>query len=303
MSADKRTLAIRVSPIDHAWLVVMRCRRTNGKSCEYQLRGRDKSTCRICVRANWTTEEKALFRPELLKDRERIVVNTRDLEGEVRAFRGWHLGFDGQSYSLVSYYGSSPTCWPPGQPLKAQCLGLFGNKSHEPPYWNCGCGLYGAKKPADSLGEIFGTVAMWGRYVEHEMGWRAEYAYPKSVTSLKCYKCSQAFPWGSMKYRTMSIEEYKEIAFQGNGWSNFSISGRRRRFVCGFALSFMRDLKEYYSKIGILESPQGSQLTQVVPKTVLACADCACGSRLNGDWLPASYLIERIEHTYGLEVN
>ena len=99
------------------------------------------------------------------------------------------------------------------------------------------------------------------------------------------------------------IEEYKDIAFQGSGWFNFAISGRRRRFVCGTALSVKQDLKEYYSKIGILESPQGSQGTQVIPKTVLACADCICRSELNGDWLPASHLIERIEHTYGLEVN
>ena len=73
MTSAKRIISIPVSPIDHSWLVVMRCKRTNGKSCENQLRGRDRSTCRICVPNNWTAEEKALFCPELLQGEEKTV--------------------------------------------------------------------------------------------------------------------------------------------------------------------------------------------------------------------------------------
>ena len=132
MSADKRSVRIQGSPIDHSWLVVMRCKRTNGKSCENQLRGRDRSTCRICVPNNWTATEKALFRPDLLEGEEKAVVTTQNLEGEVTAFRGWHLGFDGQSYSLVSDYLLDPAYWTPGQPLKAQCHRRLGDDDHEP---------------------------------------------------------------------------------------------------------------------------------------------------------------------------
>ena len=305
MSAGKRTLGIRVSPIDHSWLVVMRCRRTNGKSCENQLKGRDRSTCRICVPDNWTATEKALFRPDLLEDEEKAVVTTQHLEGEVTAFRGWHLGFDGQSYSLVSDYLLDPAYWTPGQPLKAQCHRRLGDDDHEPPHRECRCGLYAAKKPTDAIGNIIGTVAMWGRYVEHERGWRAEYAYPKSVTKLKCFECSQVFPWGTMKYLTRFTEEpVKEAASRRHDWL-LKPSSRERRFRgrCGTALRDAQALKEYFFKRCLLESPQRPQGTQVIPKTVLACADCICGSKLNGDWLPASHLIERIEHTYGLEVN
>ena len=134
-------------------------------------------------------------------------VETRNIEGEVLAFRGWSVGYDGQSYSLVSDYLLNPAYWLPGQPAKAQCHRWRGDDSHDPPHWNCTCGFYAAKEPTGSIGDIIGTVAMWGRYVEHEGGWRAEYAYPKSVTSLKCSECSQVFPWGTMKYLTTSTQE------------------------------------------------------------------------------------------------
>ncbi len=79
---------------------------------------------------------------------------------------------------------------------------------------------------------------------------------------------------------------------------------RRCLFTNG---SLVRDLEPDFPKGDLLgslsESLQKSQRTQKIWRTVLACEDCACGSKRNEDWLPASHLIERIEHTYGLEVN
>ena len=322
MSADKRSVRIQGSPIDHSWLVVMRCKRTNGKSCENQLRGRDRSTCRICVPNNWTATEKALFRPDLLEGEEKAVVTTQNLEGEVTAFRGWSLKFDGQSYSLVSNYLWNSVYWIPGQPAKAQCHRWFGDDSHEPPHWNCTCGFYAAKEPTGSIGDIIGTVAMWGHYVEHEEGWRAEYAYPKSVTSLKCSECSQVFPWGTMKYLTTSTQEpSKKTELQTTSTREPSKKTEFRRLArlsmskmqeaqsrrCLFTNgSRVRDLEPDFPKRDLLgslsESLQKSQRTQKIWRTVLACEECAFGSKLNGEWLPAAHLVERIEHTYGLEV-
>ena len=186
--------------------------------------------------------------------------------------------------------------------MKAQCLRRLGDDDHEPPHWECSCGLYAAKKPTDAIGNIIGTVAMWGRYVEHERGWRAEYAYPKSVTKLKCSECSQVFPWGTMKYLTTSTEEpVIEAASLRHDWLLKPSSRKRRR--CGTHLRDVQAFKEYFSQRSLLESPQKPQRTQRIWRTVLVCEDCACGSKLNGDWLPASHLIERIEHTYGLEEN
>ncbi|KKL74741.1 hypothetical protein LCGC14_2061860 [marine sediment metagenome] len=47
------------------------------------------------------------------------------------------------------------------------------------------CGIYGLKErimPYDwAIGEIVGEVYLWGLIVEHELGYRAEYAYPKCL--------------------------------------------------------------------------------------------------------------------------
>jgi hypothetical protein len=63
---------------------------------------------------------------------------------------------------------------------------------HEPPNYDCCCGIYAVASPeralqyltAESaaakwgLGRVIGTVALWGRVVEAEWGWRAACAYP-----------------------------------------------------------------------------------------------------------------------------
>jgi hypothetical protein len=54
------------------------------------------------------------------------------------------------------------------------------------PYFSCTCGVYAAK----TIGHlnqcgykrfgVHGEVYLWGTVVEHERGWRAEFAYPKT---------------------------------------------------------------------------------------------------------------------------
>ena len=58
--------------------------------------------------------------------------------------------------------------------------------SHEP-YLDCTCGVYAAKniEHLRQLGYegrgIRGEVHLWGTVVEHELGWRAQFAYPKTL--------------------------------------------------------------------------------------------------------------------------
>jgi len=63
-----------------------------------------------------------------------------------------------------------------------------------PPHWapssECGCGFHAARDPVDALRylqgrdepetvcRLLGEVALWGRLVETEAGWRAAAAYP-----------------------------------------------------------------------------------------------------------------------------
>jgi len=88
--------------------------------------------------------------------------------------------------------------WFPGQPLSAVCKadatgsisGLSKPAAHdaaELPSLKCTCGVYAAKniehlnRCGYSKFAARGEVFMWGRVVEHERGWRAEFAYPKSL--------------------------------------------------------------------------------------------------------------------------
>src|ERR1019366_7578286 len=87
--------------------------------------------------------------------------------------------------------------WLPGRPLAAACRvverGAFVGSAktvhgaHELPSVDCTCGVYAAKDPAhlrqfgyEGRG-IHGEVYLWGTVVEHKLGWRAQFAYPKSL--------------------------------------------------------------------------------------------------------------------------
>ena len=72
--------------------------------------------------------------------------------------------------------------WQPGRPFVAgcRCQGCQAG-----PQSNCTCGVYAAKSLADlrrtgyvDFG-IVGEVCLWGTVVEHQAGWRAQFAYPK----------------------------------------------------------------------------------------------------------------------------
>ena len=87
--------------------------------------------------------------------------------------------------------------WLPGKPLTARCRVVHGvtvngrleaaDGMHDAPKLACTCGVYAAKS-FDHLrragyGEwaIHGDVYLWGSVVEHQLGWRAEFAYPKTL--------------------------------------------------------------------------------------------------------------------------
>ncbi len=81
--------------------------------------------------------------------------------------------------------------WPAGEAVRARCSE---HPEHRAPEPDCDCGLYaereliGWKHPDGRLPSAYGTVALWGRVIEHENGWRAEYAYPLEI-SLRCADC------------------------------------------------------------------------------------------------------------------
>jgi preprotein translocase subunit YajC len=73
--------------------------------------------------------------------------------------------------------------WLPGRPLAAGCRVA----AHELPHSDCTCGVYAARN-LEHLRQfgyeqrgIHGEVYLWGTVVEHKLGWRAQFAYPKSL--------------------------------------------------------------------------------------------------------------------------
>jgi len=105
-----------------------------------------------------------------------------DYISPVVAYRAWQLDAAG----LRSLSGEP---WHPGRPLAAACRASVSRTAHDvhdAPQMNCTCGIYAAKSHADlrtagyaGIG-IHGEVYLWGIVVEHELGWRAQYACPKN---------------------------------------------------------------------------------------------------------------------------
>jgi hypothetical protein len=88
--------------------------------------------------------------------------------------------------------------WKPSQLLAARCrasvvVGPIAGReeavhdAHEPPQTDCTCGVYASKSLEQLLTTgyakcgIHGEVYLWGTVVEHELGWRAQFAYPKTL--------------------------------------------------------------------------------------------------------------------------
>jgi len=89
-----------------------------------------------------------------------------------------------------------PHPWLPKEPSSAECpLTVSRGRS---PHEGCACGLYAASSPerlrvsgvplAGPGCSVVGTVAMWGRVIEHETGFRGELAYPDRIR-LVCAPC------------------------------------------------------------------------------------------------------------------
>ena len=83
--------------------------------------------------------------------------------------------------------------WQPMQPNRARCRSHFGRQLPNP---GCGCGLYAVSQlgrlPAAVGAHLpfaaVGSVAMWGRVIEHTAGYRGQLAYPDRIR-LVCGRC------------------------------------------------------------------------------------------------------------------
>lgn len=101
--------------------------------------------------------------------------------GHVMGWRWWRVDRGG----LHSLWVNCAHAWPTDQALWA------GSPLHPDPrnYWGR-CGVYAWRELPQALRQnlpagydlfVLGEVALWGHVIEHERGFRAEYAYPYSL--------------------------------------------------------------------------------------------------------------------------
>ena len=114
-------------------------------------------------------------------------MNIPDYISPIVGYRVWRWNVTG----LKSLNGEP---WLPGRPLAAECQAVArGTRvkalhgTQQLPHSNCTCGVYAAKN-LEHLRQfgyegrgIHGEVYLWGTVVEHKLGWRAQFAYPKSL--------------------------------------------------------------------------------------------------------------------------
>lgn len=121
----------------------------------------------------------------------------------VIGWRVWNLSEDDRGPVLWPA-GSGADPWPRGRPLEARCTVprlVSGRRRHQAPDTGCRCGIYAAdsadivrrERPAWPPAPVLGRVALWGRTIEHERGWRARFAYPDRLR-LTCPVCAWVEP-------------------------------------------------------------------------------------------------------------
>jgi hypothetical protein len=103
-------------------------------------------------------------------------------------WRAWRVARHGEDLVLLS--GVYDVRWEPGHEVSASC---HAGRRHAAPTRRCRCGVYAVREPAGAVRyligrderevvhRVIGQVALWGRVIEGDGGWRAEHAYPVRI--------------------------------------------------------------------------------------------------------------------------
>jgi hypothetical protein len=145
-----------------------------------------------------------------------------DYVAPIVAYRAWRW----TPSALTSLNGEF---WPPNQSVKANCT--RSPNSHAPPHVDCTCGIYAAKSLdhlrmmgyAD-LG-VCGEVYLWGTVVEHRFGWRAQFAYPKTLLV-----APESLLFGRFVRRELSADELESLKILTAYGADVLVSGENENF-------------------------------------------------------------------------
>lgn len=98
--------------------------------------------------------------------------------GYVVGWRAWRVLPPGYLVDM-----NMRSVWEPGEALPAFCFASSARNWHLAPVVNCVCGYYAYTYPGPARrhGMLYGPVALWGRVITHDTGYRAEFAYPLGI--------------------------------------------------------------------------------------------------------------------------
>ena len=152
----------------------------------------------------------------------------------------------------------------PLRPMEARC----GYREMRPPACECDscpsgdnkCGIYAYREAPSSVTHamgIVGRVAMWGTVIEHQTGYRSQYAYPIDVAYGHCTWCGSP-----SKPVLLPFEETVVLApARGEGWIVWVC-----RAHADAALARERSLETGKPSAGWSPQP-GLEMAQAIAKT------------------------------------
>jgi len=124
-------------------------------------------------------------------------MNIPDYVAPIVGYRAWQWNCTGWNPHSAPLKSFNDEWWSPGRAIAATCNASFGwapvravevaHERHEAPQAACTCGIYAAKSfgQLQDLGYlrrgICGEVYLWGKVIDHQSGWRAQFAYPKTL--------------------------------------------------------------------------------------------------------------------------
>lgn len=142
--------------------------------------------------------------------------------GYVTAWRTWRVWLSSEGPSLHSV-AAAPTLgeWLPLRPMEARC----GYREMRPPACECEscpsegnkCGIYAYREAPSTVTHamgVVGRVALWGTVIEHQTGYRGQFAYPIDFAYGHCTWCGS-----QEKPVLLSFEDSVALAPErGEGW-------------------------------------------------------------------------------------
>ena len=185
--------------------------------------------------------------------------------GYVTAWRTWRVWLSSEGLSLHSV-AAAPNLgeWRPLRPMEARC----GYREMRPPACECDscpsgdnkCGIYAYREAPSTVTHamgIVGRVAMWGTVIEHQTGYRSQFAYPIDVAYGHCTWCGSA-----SKPVLLPFEETVVLApARGEGWIVWVC-----RAHADAALARERSLETGKPSAGWSPQP-GLEMAQAIAKT------------------------------------